>query len=193
MADINLTEIIIFESPSHCDTTVYLIDEHHGHDTSTRENIEIAKHLIAHNNVGLIGVEGYKGGFRFNTNINMYTDNYYTGNISENNRIGDYPLFAQEMVNQKAAIVGVDSEELSDKAVIDFVDYGIEARLHPNQFIRSLHFIKTLFDEYNLRGSKGNLILNCGARHNDDILNLINMKINANFKRICSLSHPRRA
>ena len=75
-------------------------------------------------------------------------------------------------------LFGVECRDMLDKiqcdlSISDNIHYGNPVSLHPLNKDRSKHFIKTLFEHWNSKGSTGNLILNCGLNHNNHIVEFI--------------------
>ena len=181
--------------------TVYLIDEHHHHNGSIDDNIRIANHLIANNNVRLIGLESHYGGYEYDNGTHRYDYNCYRDPLATVDNIANNCLrFEEGLVGNNFILVGVENEGLSTEMEIEVATnplYGGHPQLHVNNIYRSIHFIKTLFEEYRRRNVDGNIILNCGSNHNNHIQMFIEQRIidgitgtPANYIRIRSALFP---
>lgn len=180
---------------------LFLFDEYHTNQDCKNENIENAKELIEKANVKLIAVEGFEGGYEYDYfDFNSYTNRYINGEISEHQRIGNSPEFAHGVKEFFSPVVGIDCRGLSDKMEVDVYKEKWEAENignHPFQKERSIHFIKTIIEEYNRLRCNGAIILNGGSRHNDDIINMAKDRekypeLNLKFSliRLRPTSHP---
>jgi hypothetical protein len=155
---------------------VFLIDEYHGDERSTKENISHATALVKHARVTLIGVESHSGGFEWDQFTEDYVydcDNdppFDTG--EDETPVNTWPMFAEATRLLSAKIVGVESWGMFAKQDSECKTVE-EVRAHPLNAQRSEHFIKTLFELHARNGSVGNLILNAGSEHHNHIANWI--------------------
>ncbi|MCU0359455.1 MAG: hypothetical protein MUF75_01860 [Bacteroidia bacterium] len=157
---------------------VFLFDEHHGNLNSCIEkNIANAIELIVKAKVVLVGVESLAGGKSWDSENQEYSNDY------SNKKLDDYyatvyknsvTKFADEVSKySKDLVCGVESFGMMHRIGEDCLEgnfhFGKDVSLHTLNESRSKHFIKTLFENYNLKGIQGNLILNCGGNHNSHI------------------------
>ena len=148
--------------------TLYLFDEYHHCNQCTDENIAEARSLIQ-SGVGLVCVEGVPGGLVYNHDGRTYTDQKVESSDSLDLKpISDYQRFAEGVRDIASAVVGVDCEGLCLEVELDSVYRQINGR-HPNHERRSLHFLRTMQEEIERRDYKGDVILNCGSAHVDDV------------------------
>jgi hypothetical protein len=155
--------------------TIYLIDEYHHCKSCIDDNIVIAKKLFQ-SGVVIAGVEGYEGGMEYDEYDRKYKSMRCNADISESTRIGDCPDFAKTLHSCGLLTVGVDCRGLANEIEVDVYEgrcKSDEVSKHPNQFRRSEHFIRTLLDEVRKRNLDGDLILNCGSNHNEDIEKIV--------------------
>jgi hypothetical protein len=155
--------------------TVYLVDEKHKHDPSADENIQNAILLVEQADARLAGVEGYEGGRLFDDFDSLYRRESINGDLIEVQRIGDYPRFANAL-STRTKVVGVDCRGLCGQVDVAIANGDLDKDKsgdHPNQPVRSKHFITTLFEERRRLGLGGNLILNCGGKHNARLADMV--------------------
>ncbi|GEM_PF-5456576 len=153
---------------------LFLFDEHHGNQNECIDrNIRNAETLIEHTDVQLIGVESHAGGVEWD----QHDKKYVTNDLNEKfyrQAVADYrsgcTAFVDGLAQHGGLIQGVESEGMIGK---QHTQGETEGR-NPLNELRSRHFIKTLGEEYITRGLEGNLILNCGSEHNNDIVRWIN-------------------
>ncbi len=155
--------------------TLFMIDEVHGCDPCTNDNIAIASSLVAEG-VVLIGVEGYEGGLEWDyiETPRQYTAKWLEPGVEAGQFIGRYPRFKEGMENEPVKVVGVDCRGLCDQVEVDKLDgkwSGSKGR-HKNYQLRSFHFIRTIGELIQRQDLKGNFLINCGSAHNDDIQEL---------------------
>lgn len=171
---------IIYKRTLDVGPTVFLIDEHHNHNFSTDNNIEIARDLISNNSLRLIGVESHYGGYKYDNGTRRYENEYCEAEVCTHTIANTYTRFIDELSNENVIRIGVESEGLSDQIVFDAIEnpiYRSQPYLHVNSIFRSIHFIITLFEEYKRRNIAGNLMLNCGSNHNNHIQMFIEQHI----------------
>jgi hypothetical protein len=167
---------IVGEAP-----VVYLFDEYHpdqAHgDACVQGNIANAHVLRQATDIGLVGVEGYDGGLVFDQDHHMYRmDEYTLGEIRPETQIGNAPQFAQAMEAAGLTVVGVDCRGLCDYIETDenwAPDPPEPIGNHPNQFLRTRHFLNTLFRERARLSRNGDIILNAGRNHIDRIVEMV--------------------
>lgn len=153
---------------------VFLFDEDHGNlNDCINKNIKNAFYLIAEAKVEIVGVESLAGGREWDRDIETYSnyesDKFYSKQVSE--YVSNCTMFVNGLQPAFTHLLqGVESINIHDKIFELPVIEGMRHRLHKE---RSRHFIKTLFEIYSLRNMRGNLILNCGIEHNDDIVKWI--------------------
>ncbi len=160
---------------------VYLFDEYHPGgphgDACVQGNIANAHVLRQATDIGLVGVEGYDGGLVFDQDHRMYRmDEYTLGEIGPGRLIGDAPQFAQAMQEAGLTVVGVDCRGLCDYIEVDDSwepDPPEPIGNHPDQFLRTRHFLNTLFRERARLGRQGDIILNAGRNHIDRIVAMV--------------------
>lgn len=148
--------------------TVNLIDECHGHDVSTDDNIKTAVALFK-DRVVLAGVEGYEGGAEYDVHERRYKAVRVHATLSEDTLIGAYPRFAKGLEAEGLAVVGVDCAGLSDELEAALLEDRTDPGTIAAQRMRTLHFVRTLAEEAQRRNLRGDLLLNCGSHHNDRI------------------------
>jgi hypothetical protein len=145
--------------------TVFLFDEHHPSDALIEDNIAIARTLIRIGGVTLIGVEGCAGD-RISLRDLMIP-------IS-GRHFGGRHLFTSAMLACPGMeVVGVDSPELSSRIEEDCQQGKWAPGNHPAEELRSEHMVKTIIQKLQARGNVKAAILNTGARHNDDVQNIV--------------------
>lgn len=157
---------------------VFLVDEHHGNPNSCIEkNIANAFELIEKAKVVLVGVESLAGGRSWDPENQEYSNDYFNKKFDDHLAKGyknTVTKFADEVEKHSRSIVcGVESFGMMHRIGEDCLEgnfhFGKDVSLHPLNESRSKHFIETLFENYNLKGLQGNLILNCGSNHNSHI------------------------
>lgn len=158
--------------------TVFLFDEHHGNlNNCINKNIANAIELITKGHVVLVGVESLAGGKSWDYKNQKYSEVYPDKKLDDffvKNYKSSVTKFAVEVAkNFKNGIRGIECFGMMHIIMEDIVlDKYQEVQSHPLNIERSKHFIKTLFESYNVKD--GNLILNCGSEHNTHIVNWIN-------------------
>lgn len=179
---------------------VFLIDEYHGDERSTKENIFHATALVRHARVTLIGVESHSGGFEWDQFTEDYVydcdDDPPFDAGEDETPVNTWPMFAEATRLLSAKVVGVESWGMLSKQDSE-CKTAEEVRAHPLNAQRSEHFIKTLFKLHARNGSVGNLILNAGSEHNHHIASWIadgsiaaKAGDNASYVRIRAESYP---
>lgn len=154
---------------------VFLLDENHGNlNNCINNNIINAEILITKAEIGIVGVESLAGGEEWERDTETYydqeSDRFYFKQVSE--YVSDCTMFVNGLHPSFTHLLqGVESINILDRI---FELPVIEGQRHPSHKKRSKHFIKTLFESYSLEKISGNLILNCGIEHNDDIEGWIN-------------------
>ena len=145
--------------------TVFLIDEFHPSDPLIDDNISIAKTLIRIAGVTLIGVEGCAG-----DRISIQDlKNPFLGRC-----FGGRHRFTVAMLGCSGLeVVGVDSPELCGQIEEDCLQGKWTAGNHPSEVLRSAYMAKTIIEKLRARGGTQAVILNGGARHNDDIQTIV--------------------
>jgi hypothetical protein len=160
---------------------VYLFDEYHPDpvhgDACVLGNIANGHVLQQAMDIGLVGVEGYDGGLVFDQDHRMYrADEYMLGEIRDETLIGDAPQFAQAIQAAGLMVVGVDCRGLSDYIQVD-ESWAPEPPEpignHPDQYLRTRHFLNTLFRERARLRRHGDVILNAGRNHVDRIVAMV--------------------
>jgi len=145
--------------------TVFLFDEHHPSDALINDNIAIAKELIRIASVTLVGVEGCAG------------DRILPRDLicpNPNKHFGGRHLFTSAMLACPGIeIVGVDSPELCRQIEDDCRQGEFTPGNHPNEKLRSEHIVRTIIQKIQARKNVKAVILNTGARHNDDIQTIV--------------------
>jgi hypothetical protein len=160
---------------------VYLFDEYHPDeqhgDACVQGNIANALALRHATDIGLVGVEGYDGGLVFDQEHRKYQmDEYTPGEIGPARLIGDAPQFALAMVDAGLVVVGIDCRGLCDFIETDEAwehDPHEPIGNHPDQFLRTRHFLNTLFRERPRLGRRGDMILNAGRNHIDRTVGMV--------------------
>ncbi len=150
---------------------IFLLDEFHPSYPTILDNIEIAKLLVKHLNVGLIGVENYS------SKIDPYDGGLYwdespdRADISGVDPIGSEIRFAQGVNSIGVPVVGIDSNGYH--MVLDCEVAPAERPEHPANISRSRNFVLSLFQERLDRQLECNLLINCGSNHCKHILNIV--------------------
>jgi len=157
---------------------VFLFDENHDNlNRCIDKNIENAKILIEFCDVSIVGVESLTGGKSWDSQNQVYSENYSEKKLDDHySKIykSGQTKFADELSRYfNDRIFGVESYGMQEKLHSDIVlpeneYYNTPVANHPLNAARSEHFIRTLFEYYGHQES-GNLILNCGSNHNNDI------------------------
>lgn len=145
---------------------VFLLDEIHNHPNLIDDNIRMAKTLIQLVGKTVVGVEGCAG------------DKITLGDLmcpSESGRcFGGRPRFALAMLKEnQVEIVGADSRELCQEIEEDCQQNKSTAAQHPKQELRSAHMAQTLIEKLLSRCDCRAAVLSAGARHNDDIEQIV--------------------
>lgn len=160
---------------------VYLFDEYHPDeehgDACVQGNIANAHILRQATDIGLVGVEGYDGGLVFDQDHRKYHMYEYTpGEIGPATLIGGAPQFAQAMAGAGLVVVGIDCRGLCDFIEVDEAwepEPPEPIGNHPDQFLRTRHFLNTLFRERARLGRCGDMMLNAGRNHIDRIVGMV--------------------
>lgn len=153
--------------------TVFLFDEHHENlNNCIDKNIVNAIELISKGNVNKIGVESLAGGKSWDSQNQVYSDNYPDKLFDDKFALtytSSCVKFAVEVRKYNRDIInGVESFGMMHRLGLDFDIDNSNVSNHPLHKERSKHFIQTLFENYDL--NNGNIfILNCGSNHNNHI------------------------
>jgi len=153
--------------------TVLLFDEHHENlNNCIDKNIVNAIELISKGNVNRIGVESLAGGKSWDSQNQVYSDNYPDKKFDDklaSTYTSSSVKFAVEVRKYNSEIIyGVESFGMMHRLSLDFDIDNSNVSSHPLHKERSKHFIQTLFENYDFKN--GNIfILNCGSNHNDHI------------------------
>ena|GEM_PF-4719660 len=142
---------------------VFLFDEHHLTPQCIAENIQNAQILIDNVDVNYLYVESHAAG--------QAADPLTV--------VSGSPQFADHFIALgNVGIEGVENRELFDQQHIDvgalLLWPGITLRAHPYDRVRSHCFIGSLFRSWRGEGMTGNVVLNAGRHHIDDIGDMIN-------------------
>jgi hypothetical protein len=173
---INLIGSVTIINKGDSSPIVFLLDEKHDDIDCINKNITNALELLSKAKVELIGVESLAGGVEWSEETcnyvqNDYNDKWYAEGLEKYRN--DHTEFLDELFKEYSSlIVGVESIGMMNKIEVDFYNANLSGKVevaHPLHRERSRHFIETLFDIYRIRQLSGNLILNCGRHHNDDI------------------------
>jgi hypothetical protein len=173
---------------------VFLFDENHDNENECIDkNIENAKELISNTNIEIIGVESLAGGRDWNEDTREYvtddSNEKYYREVTLKKWKSNCTRFADELSNIYPSLVfGVESV-----GMMNSIEDPNDRIMHQK---RSKHFIITLFGIYHDQKLNGNLILNSGSNHNDDIETwILNGEIDAiagtrsNYVRIDTINH----
>ena len=157
---------------------IFLFDEKHGNESNNIENnITNADLLINNCLIVLIGVESLGGGKKWCGETGSYVEEDNTPFYVEYKKKwkSNCTRFSDEVSKKNAdKICGVECIEMMDKIEVDLYDkcqFGSKDAVS-NHYLhqeRSKHFLITLVDTYKEKKLKGNMILNCGLEHNNDI------------------------
>ena len=168
--------------------TLYLIDEYHHDDLSTDANIKWVSSWIDPGEA-LIGVEGFSGGEDYHPLLALHKDSERPVGLER--QIGGYPRFAHALSEKGYRVEGVDSESIQEDILENPMDSAESLSRDPRHESRSKHFVETLLIRANELQEFGDLVLNCGAEHNDDVEKFIYAKsvpdlANYNVRRVTS-------
>jgi hypothetical protein len=141
---------------------VFLFDEHHTTAQCIAENIQNAQILIDDAGVNRLYVESHAAGQA----------------ADQLNVVSGGPQFADHFIAQgNVEIEGVENRELFDQQHLDvgapLFWHGITLHTHPYDRVRSHCFIGSLFRSWRGEGMTGNVVLNAGRHHVDDIRDII--------------------
>ena len=154
---------------------IFLLDENHDMADVISDNLEIAYELIADYGVGLVGVEDYASRIDPYKGDVCHPRHHSTAELPYAHYIGTETRFAKGIQNHGAIVVGVDSEGL--KCEIEMTCKSIDdVSNHPANVLRSENFVMSLFQERQYRGLECNVLINCGADHNQHILDFVKGK-----------------
>lgn len=145
---------------------VFLFDECHHDLVSKKVNIEAARFLVEKGIIGIIGVEGYAGGHKYDPHEDRYLKTCHPNLLPNSEWISNEKYFADAVTCFGITVVGIDSPEISDQLEIEYYPGN------PYNLKRSAHFIVTLFDAIK-ETQKCGAILNAGGNHNDHIEKLV--------------------
>jgi len=153
--------------------TLFLFDENHSNlDNCIYKNILNALELIEKGNIFRVGVESLAGGKSWDSENQEYNE-YYFDKKFDDQFVKKYKsqvtTFADELERKfKNLISGVECWGMMENITKDILagKYS-SAATHPFNIKRSQHFVRTMFERYNV--NEGNLILNCGSNHNNHI------------------------
>lgn len=159
---------------------IFLFDENHDIEDCINRNIKNAETLIKRANVVIVGLERLPGGKEWNPDSMDYVremrsqDNFNPQPYDSHPLHPNHNLFSDWIKNNYPFLLqGVESRGMHDMIDTDCYEGKYTVENHPLNQERSKHFIQTLFDAYSSRGLNGNMILNCGLQHNNDIENWI--------------------
>lgn len=146
---------------------VFLLDENHEVPEVITDNIRTARILVVIDLVNVIGIEDVPAEIdEFQSSTP--TQHSYSALPSLPRRSGE---FESAMRSDGTLVVGIDSPGWIENIMEDVSDGTTpEARNHPGQKERSLHFVRALMRERAVRQLAGNSLISCGTDHNTHIL-----------------------
>ena len=141
----------------------FLFDEHHTTSQCIAENIQNAQTLIDNAGVGRLYVESHAAGQA----------------ADQLTLVSGAPQFANHFFVSlgNVEVEGVENHELFDQQHLDVGAPlhwpGITLRSHPYDRVRSHCFIASLFRNWRAAEMAGNVVLNAGRHHIDDVCDMI--------------------
>jgi hypothetical protein len=141
---------------------VFLFDEHHTTPQCITENIQNAQTLI--DDAGV---------------TRLYVESHLAGQAADQlTLVSGAPQFADHFIALgNVEVEGVENRELFDQQHLDvgapFLWPGITLRSHPYDRVRSHCFIAGLFRSWRAAEMAGNVVLNAGRHHIDDVCDMI--------------------
>lgn len=140
----------------------FLFDEHHTTPQCIAENIQNAQTLIDNANV-----------------TRLYVESHVAGQTADQlTLVNAAPQFADHFIALgNVEVEGVENRELFDQQHLDLgaplLWPGITLRSHPYDRVRSHCFIASLFRNWRGAELAGNVLLNAGRHHVDDVCDMI--------------------
>jgi len=141
---------------------VFLFDEHHTTPDCIQENIQNAQTLIDRARV-----------------TRLYVESHAAGHAADQlTQVSSAPQFANHFIGLGTVEVeGVENRELFDQQHLDVGQRPLWPRIalrdHPYDRVRSHCFIASVFRNWRGAEMDGNVILNAGRHHIDDIHDII--------------------